>query len=550
MATYFITVCIGLDGLAQAWSSIPRDRVLAAVGEFRHLAESIGDRYGAYRSEFTDDGHKLLFQEPETAVRFGLALLQAWARERDRRWRLQRPLTLRLGCHFGECILLETGGWLGRSASLARAIMGVATPDSLLATESVIELLDAPLYRFQTAGEVELEGDHLPRRTLYQVTAFDRSRLDARPPEDLDATEWFLRGIAKVGTREENTESEAEEYGRALRLRPDYPEAHNNLAIVLRTTGDAAGAAYHYLEALRLRPNFPDAHYNYAILLASTGRPSGAVDHLQEALALRPDYTDAHHAYANLLRDRHELVSAEAHYLEALRLRPDDPEVHNNLAILLQDRDEPQSAAEHYREALRLRPDYAEAHYNLALLLEATGDNDEAEREYDRALAVRSGYPEAHNNLAIMLQARGSLDAAEAHYRAAIRLRPADPEAHHNLGLLLRSRGRASEGAEHLRISHELAPDSPVLQSEMEVPIPVDPRRAGQPAPPASGPRNDLTGREMEVTTLVAEGLTNRLIATRMGISERTVEKHIQNVMNKLGFFTRAQIATWTARRA
>ena len=84
----------------------------------------------------------------------------------------------------------------------------------------------------------------------------------------------------------------------------------------------------------------------------------------------------------------------------------------------------------------------------------------------------------------------------------------------------------------------------------MEIPVPVGPHGAGWPAPPVNGPRNDLTGREMEVATLVAEGLTNRRIAARMGISERTVEKHVENVMNKLGFFTRAQIATWTARRA
>lgn len=61
--------------------------------------------------------------------------------------------------------------------------------------------------------------------------------------------------------------------------------------------------------------------------------------------------------------------------------------------------------------------------------------------------------------------------------------------------------------------------------------------------------RSDLTRRESELASLVGEGLTNRQIAGAMGISERTVEKHAENVMNKLGFSSRTQIAAWAVRR-
>ena len=54
-----------------------------------------------------------------------------------------------------------------------------------------------------------------------------------------------------------------------------------------------------------------------------------------------------------------------------------------------------------------------------------------------------------------------------------------------------------------------------------------------------------LAKREREVTRLVAQGLTNRQIGTRLFISERTVENHVRNAMNKLGFNSRAQIASW-----
>jgi DNA-binding CsgD family transcriptional regulator len=57
-----------------------------------------------------------------------------------------------------------------------------------------------------------------------------------------------------------------------------------------------------------------------------------------------------------------------------------------------------------------------------------------------------------------------------------------------------------------------------------------------------------LSEREAEVARLVAKGLTNRQIAERLVISERTAENHVQNILAKLGFATRSQIAAWSAR--
>jgi DNA-binding CsgD family transcriptional regulator len=55
-----------------------------------------------------------------------------------------------------------------------------------------------------------------------------------------------------------------------------------------------------------------------------------------------------------------------------------------------------------------------------------------------------------------------------------------------------------------------------------------------------------LTPRESEVAALVGDGLTNRQIAQRLTISERTAESHVQHVLTKLGFSSRSQIAVWS----
>jgi DNA-binding NarL/FixJ family response regulator len=49
---------------------------------------------------------------------------------------------------------------------------------------------------------------------------------------------------------------------------------------------------------------------------------------------------------------------------------------------------------------------------------------------------------------------------------------------------------------------------------------------------------------------LVREGLSNRAIAERLFISERTAEGHVASLLNKLGVNSRAQVAAWVAEKA
>src|SRR5258708_26818944 len=54
-----------------------------------------------------------------------------------------------------------------------------------------------------------------------------------------------------------------------------------------------------------------------------------------------------------------------------------------------------------------------------------------------------------------------------------------------------------------------------------------------------------LSRREKQVAKLVAEGLTNREIAERLVVSERTAEYHVEQIRNKLGFHSRREIGAW-----
>ena len=79
---------------------------------------------------------------------------------------------------------------------------------------------------------------------------------------------------------------------------------------------------------------------------------------------------------------------------------------------------------------------------------------------------------------------------------------------------------------------------------------PLDPRAArlllGEGGGRPSGP--SLSDREQEVLGLVVEGLPNKLIARRLGISERTVKAHLTRIFEQLRVTDRTQAALWAQR--
>lgn len=73
------------------------------------------------------------------------------------------------------------------------------------------------------------------------------------------------------------------------------------------------------------------------------------------------------------------------------------------------------------------------------------------------------------------------------------------------------------------------------------------PAEATAAAAPVREKRSQLTARELEVAALVAMGLSNKQIAEKLVISERTAEGHVERILGKLGFHSRSQIASWQA---
>ena len=173
------------------------------------------------------------------------------------------------------------------------------------------------------------------------------------------------------------------------RLKPDDPEAHNNLGTALAQKGNLNGAIAEFRQAVRLKPDDPEAHNNLGTALAQKGNMDGAIAEFRQALRLKSDYPEAHNHLGTALAYKGDLDGAIAEYREALRLKPDFTIAHNNLGITLVRKGDLDGAIAEYREALRLKPDLAEAHEGFCIALRHKGDLNGAIAECREALRLK-----------------------------------------------------------------------------------------------------------------------------------------------------------------
>ena len=184
--------------------------------------------------------------------------------------------------------------------------------------------------------------------------------------------QWLKRGQAAQA---------AQAFEAAVRLRPEWPEAHNALSVALRLQGRLDGAIWHCREAVRLAPEMAEAHNNLGSMLTERSALDNAIASLREAIRLKPDFANAYSNFGIALYRQHRYAEAVAAYREAIAHNPALAEAHNNLGSALFDLGKVDDALESFAEAIRLEPDYREAHWGRALAWLSRG-------EYER------GWPE------------------------------------------------------------------------------------------------------------------------------------------------------------
>jgi non-specific serine/threonine protein kinase len=193
------------------------------------------------------------------------------------------------------------------------------------------------------------------------------------------------------------------------------------------------------------------------------------------------------------------------------------------ISVLELDLGRPEAAEQHLEEALAIVRRTGDR-VTTALVLEGSARLAEYRGEHERCL---------------------TLAAAAASLRSAIGAGPVIVLQ----GLVEQSvdQARRALGAQRAdaawRRGGQLGPDEVLRLASGER------EKAPQPKVTQRQPQSHLlTRREREVADLIAQGLSNRDIGARLFIGHRTVETHVENVLNKLGVDSRAEIAAWIAR--
>ncbi|MCT7990632.1 tetratricopeptide repeat protein [Laspinema sp. D6] len=192
-----------------------------------------------------------------------------------------------------------------------------------------------------------------------------------------------------------------------LHREPENLLTLNLLGTIAAQEGDNLGAIDWYQQGVKIHPNVPEFHYNLANSLKLEGQPAEAIAHYQQAITLRPNYTKAFYNLGNLYLEGGEIQAAIAQYQQALALDPQDLQIQTNLGNALKESGDLAAAVAQYRQVCDRSPDSAEFHYNLGVALHDAGDLAEAVACYDRAIAIEPHTVIFHWNRALSLLISG-----------------------------------------------------------------------------------------------------------------------------------------------
>jgi tetratricopeptide (TPR) repeat protein len=249
---------------------------------------------------------------------------------------------------------------------------------------------------------------------------------------DSQATAYNEQGIQYF--HEGRLEDAVTAFQQALRVEPNYADAHGNLGNIFYYQGRHDEAVASYRRAIELRPISAVFHGNLGNVLAELQRFKEAEVICREAVRLQPAEPGSLNSLGNALKGLGKLDEAAASYREALRIQPNFSYAHHNLGSVLSEQFRHTEAIESYQEAIRLKPDAPEYHLNLGKALHFRQRFEQAVACYRRALELRPDYADAHAGLSVVLTLLGKPEDAAACIQEAVRLKPNFPDAHRKLG--------------------------------------------------------------------------------------------------------------------
>ena len=140
----------------------------------------------------------------------------------------------------------------------------------------------------------------------------------------------------------------------------------SNHGVILQNLGKSQDAEISYRKAIKIKPDYAEAHYNLGTHLKAIDKLKDAELSYVQAIKINPNYAEAHCNLGNILRDMGKLQEAELSYLKAIEIKPDFADAYFNLGNILEELGKSEEAIKIGETAVRLNPENETALISLA----------------------------------------------------------------------------------------------------------------------------------------------------------------------------------------
>jgi len=224
--------------------------------------------------------------------------------------------------------------------------------------------------------------------------------------------------------------------------------------------GKYSESAIEFANAIKIDPDYADAHFQLAESYLNLRQPDRALPEFERTVELRPDYFRARLAMANLLTTSRNFMGAQEQTDWLLKRRPNDPASHAAASSLLAAENRVADAIRETQQTIALAPSQWEFHLGLGLLQLKDNQPDAAEASFKKVMEMDPKAVQARLLLGSFYESANRLTEAEQQFTDAIALDPHTVSPREALARLYLAEGKKNEAEQILQQAVRDLPES------------------------------------------------------------------------------------------
>ena len=229
---------------------------------------------------------------------------------------------------------------------------------------------------------------------------------------------------------------------KALEIKADYAQAHNNLGYAYQSLGDILSAIESYKNAIQVRSDYADAYFNLGNAEKENKNPTDAIKYYKKAISLNPSQSKYQINLGRILESTDNRKDASNAYLKAIEINPLSTDAYLCLGKMLAEEGEHEKAIELYKITTKLNNGEALPYFLTGNSLRELAKNNEAILYYKKGLKLQANSAEALMNLGNLYHEIDDDRSAISAYTESIAINSNNADAFYNLGIAQRTLGK------------------------------------------------------------------------------------------------------------